>query len=78
MHLGLLLKVAYHLWALSLPFLLLICFKSFYIFAAPPRMFEIAFKMFDLNGDGDLEFEEFERVRTTIFLSESLVFLQDH
>lgn len=25
-------------------------------------MFEIAFKMFDLNGDGDLEFEEFEKV----------------
>lgn len=25
-------------------------------------MFEIAFKMFDLNGDGDLESEEFEKV----------------
>ena len=33
------------------------------MFTAPPRMFEIAFKMFDLNGDGDVEFEEFERVR---------------
>ena len=30
---------------------------------APPRMFEIAFKMFDLNGDGDVEYEEFEKVR---------------
>ena len=30
--------------------------------AAPPRMFEIAFKMFDLNGDGDVEYEEFEKV----------------
>ena len=29
---------------------------------APPRMFEIAFKMFDLNGDGDVEYEEFEKV----------------
>ena len=26
-------------------------------------MFEIAFKMFDLNGDGDVEFKEFEQVR---------------
>jgi len=25
-------------------------------------MFEIAFKMFDLNGDGDVEYEEFEKV----------------
>ena len=25
-------------------------------------MFEIAFKMFDLNGDGDVEFEEFAKV----------------
>ena len=29
---------------------------------APPRMFEIAFKMFDLNGDGDVVFEEYEKV----------------
>ena len=25
-------------------------------------MFEIAFKMFDLNGDGNVEFDEFEKV----------------
>ena len=25
-------------------------------------MFEIAFKVFDLNGDGDVEYEEFEKV----------------
>ena len=26
-------------------------------------MFEIAFKMFDLNGDGDVEYDEFEKVK---------------
>lgn len=36
------------------------------VLSTPPRMFEIAFKMFDLNGDGDLEFEEFERVREVL------------
>ena len=25
-------------------------------------MFEIAFKMFDLNGDGNIEYDEFEKV----------------
>lgn len=34
--------------------------------AAPPRMFDIAFKMFDLNGDGDVEYEEFEKVMITV------------
>ena len=29
----------------------------------PPRMFEIAFQMFDLNGDGEVSPEEFEKVR---------------
>ena len=27
------------------------------------RNFELAFKMFDLNGDGDVELKEFEKVR---------------
>lgn len=31
--------------------------------AAPQRNFEIAFKMFDLNGDGEVDLEEFEQVR---------------
>ena len=26
------------------------------------RHFEIAFKMFDLNGDGEVDYEEFEKV----------------
>ena len=30
--------------------------------AATPRMFEIAFKMFDLNGDGNVEYEEYQKV----------------
>lgn len=29
----------------------------------PPRMFEIAFQMFDLNGDGEVSPDEFEKVR---------------
>ena len=29
---------------------------------APQRNFEIAFKMFDLNGDGEVDMEEFEQV----------------
>jgi Ca2+-binding EF-hand superfamily protein len=36
------------------------------VLSTPPRMFEIAFKMFDLNGDGDVEFEEFEKVRDVL------------
>lgn len=32
---------------------------------APQRNFEIAFKMFDLNGDGEVDLEEFEQVRLT-------------
>lgn len=34
--------------------------------AASRRHFEIAFRMFDLNGDGDVDSEEFEKVATLI------------
>lgn len=33
---------------------------------ASRRHFEIAFQMFDLNGDGDVDCEEFEKVATLI------------
>ncbi|XP_068875012.1 calcium uptake protein 1, mitochondrial isoform X5 [Aphelocoma coerulescens] len=33
---------------------------------APQRNFEIAFKMFDLNGDGEVDMEEFEQVQSII------------
>ncbi|KAI0231815.1 hypothetical protein LSAT2_017828 [Lamellibrachia satsuma] len=36
------------------------------LLSTPPRMFEIAFKMFDLNGDGDVVFEEYEKVANVI------------
>ncbi|KAG8212701.1 hypothetical protein J437_LFUL019602, partial [Ladona fulva] len=41
-----------------------------YLFFSPKiasrRHFEIAFRMFDLNGDGDVDSEEFEKVATLI------------
>jgi EF hand len=36
------------------------------MFTASRRHFEIAFRMFDLNGDGDVDSEEFEKVATLI------------
>ena len=30
---------------------------------APPRNFEIGFRMFDFNGDGEVDFDEFSKVR---------------
>jgi len=36
------------------------------VLSTPPKVFEIAFKMFDLNGDGDVEFDEFEQVRDVV------------
>ena len=36
--------------------------SMFCIFTAPPRHISIAFKMFDLNGDGDVSADEFDKV----------------
>jgi len=36
------------------------------VILASKRHFEIAFRMFDLNGDGDVDCEEFEKVATLI------------
>lgn len=33
-----------------------------FVFSAPPRNFQIAFQMFDFNGDGEVDIEEFEKV----------------
>lgn len=38
----------------------------FIYFLASRRHFEIAFRMFDLNGDGDVDCEEFEKVATLV------------
>ena len=32
------------------------------VISAPPRNFEIAFQMFDINGDGEVDNKEFARV----------------
>lgn len=42
-------------WFLSLDLII-------FFYLAPHRNFEIAFKMFDLNGDGEVDLEEFEQV----------------
>lgn len=46
------------------------CWLTYYYkhlyFLASKRHFEIAFRMFDLNGDGDVDCEEFEKVATLI------------
>lgn len=38
-------------------------FNAVFHFLAPQRQFEIAFRMFDINGDGELEASEFDVVR---------------
>lgn len=39
---------------------------KFFLFTASRRHFEIAFRMFDLNGDGDVDSEEFQKVATLV------------
>lgn len=36
------------------------------VLSTPPRNFEIAFQMFDINGDGEVDREEFRRVRNIL------------
>lgn len=36
------------------------------VISTPQKQFEIAFRMFDINGDGDLDAEEFDVVRSVI------------
>lgn len=40
--------------------------QHFLYVLASRRHFEIAFRMFDLNGDGDVDSEEFEKVANLI------------
>ncbi|ESN92596.1 hypothetical protein HELRODRAFT_69384 [Helobdella robusta] len=42
------------------------------VLSTPPRAIEISFKMFDFNGDGNLDFDEFDRV-TEVLRSHSCV-----
>ncbi|RUS89715.1 hypothetical protein EGW08_002533 [Elysia chlorotica] len=36
------------------------------VLSTPPRNFEIGFRMFDFNGDGEVDFDEFNKVQETI------------
>jgi Ca2+-binding EF-hand superfamily protein len=42
------------------------------IISTPMKHFEIAFKMFDLNGDGEVDYNEFDKVRDVILSSTSV------
>ena len=43
-----------------------------FFFLVSKRHFEIAFRMFDLNGDGNVEYEEFEKVHNAILKQTSI------
>ena len=40
----------------------------FFIYTAPERNFELAFRMFDFNGDGEVDAEEFSKVVISFIL----------
>uniref|UniRef100_A0A1X7UX95 EF-hand domain-containing protein n=1 Tax=Amphimedon queenslandica TaxID=400682 RepID=A0A1X7UX95_AMPQE len=42
------------------------------ILATPMKHFELAFKMFDFNGDGEVEFDEFETVQSVLLSSTAM------
>ncbi|XP_046920318.2 calcium uptake protein 1 homolog, mitochondrial isoform X1 [Dermatophagoides farinae] len=42
------------------------------VISVSPRNFEIAFRMFDLNGDGEVEYEEFAKVQNAILAQTSV------
>jgi len=38
------------------------CTLNIFVSIAPKRNFALAFKMFDLNGDGEVDYQEFQKV----------------
>lgn len=40
-----------------------LCLYNLFFFLAPPRNFQIGFRMFDFNGDGEVDIDEFRKVR---------------
>lgn len=47
-------------------------FSHIFSCQVPPRMFTIAFQMFDFNGDGEVSPEEFEKVGNLVLKCKKL------
>ena len=45
-----------------------------FVFTAPAKNFEVAFKVFDINGDGVVEYHEFDQVGTIYNLNKCIIF----
>ena len=54
-------NVSRHFFVLRTDYLFLLTMLS-----TPPRHFEMAFKMFDFNGDGSVDCAEFEKVQNIL------------